>query len=184
MSARMKQFILQAAGNLFARQGFNSTGVDHIASEAQVSKVTLYKYYKSKEVLIVEYLKAQDEKLWTKLAQLPQQATAKEELEALVTTLLAVISEKDFKGFASLHARMEFPESDNPVNQTAKEFSKQLRDQIAEIAIKAGIKSASSLAMQLALVVEGASISHRDESGDDSILHAKSLVKTLIKAAD
>jgi len=179
----MKEYILQAAGDLFAKQGFNSTSVDNIAAQAQVAKVTLYKYYKSKELLIIEYLKTQDQKLWKKLSETTQQETALAELEMHITTLLDVINDKDFKGFASLHAGMEFPELENPVNQTSKEFSKQLREQISDLAIKAGVKSANALAMQLALVVEGASISQRNQTSNDSIVHAKSLVKTLINAA-
>lgn len=179
----MKEYILQAAGDLFAKQGFNSTSVDNIASQAQVAKVTLYKYYKSKELLIIEYLKTQDQKLWKKLSEATPQETALAKLEMLIMTLLDVVNDKDFKGFASLHAGIEFPELENPVNQTSKEFSKQLREQISDLATKAGIKSGYGLAMQLALVVEGASISQRNQSGNESIDHAKTLVKILINAA-
>lgn len=179
----MREYILQAAGDLFSKQGFNSTSVDHIAAQAQVAKVTLYKYYKSKELLIIEYLRNQDEKLWKKLADAPQQETALAELETLVDTLLDVISEKDFKGFASLNAGIEFPQSENPMNQISKEFSKQLRDQITELANKAGIKSANVLALQLALVVEGAAITQKNQFDNESVMHAKALVKTLINSA-
>ncbi|MCB5186464.1 TetR/AcrR family transcriptional regulator [Methylobacillus caricis] len=179
----MRDYILQAAGDLFSRQGFNSTSVDNIAAQAQVAKVTLYKYFKSKELLIIEYLREQDSKLWKKLADAPQQENALAELEALVIALLDVIGDKDFKGFASINAGVEFPQSDNPVNQISKEFSRQLRDQLTELANKAKIKQADALALQLALVVEGASITERDQQGSESIGHAKSLVKTLINSA-
>jgi len=183
MSSRMRNYILEAAGDLFSRQGFNSTSVDNIAAQAQVAKVTLYKYFKSKELLIIEYLREQDAKLWKKLAASSQQENALAELESLVQQLLDVIADQDFKGFASLNAEVEFPQHDNPVNQTAKEFSRQLREQIASLATRAGIKQAEVLALQLALVIEGASITGRQQQGNPSIQHAHSLVQTLIKSA-
>lgn len=178
----MRNYILEAAGDLFSRQGFNSTSVDNIAAQAQVAKVTLYKYFKSKELLIIEYLREQDTKLWQKLAQSPQLGNAKAELEGLVFALLDVIADKDFKGFASINAGVEFPQSGNPVNQTSKEFSRQLREQLTELATKAGIKNSAALGLQLALVIEGASITERNHQTSESIAHAKTLVHTLINA--
>lgn len=43
--------ILRAAWKLFKEQGFGSTSMDAIAAEADVSKATLYAYFKSKEDL-------------------------------------------------------------------------------------------------------------------------------------
>lgn len=183
MAARMREYILEAAGDLFSRQGINATSVDNIAAQAQVAKVTLYKYFKSKELLIIEYLRAQDEKLWEKLADVSRQENALADLETWVSALLDIIGDKDFKGFASISAGVEFPQPDNPVNQVSCEFSKQLRSQIAELAVKAGIKQAETLAMQLALVVEGAAITERNQEGSESISHAKSLAKMLIQNA-
>lgn len=183
MSSRMRNYILEAAGDLFSRQGFNSTSVDNIAAQAQVAKVTLYKYFKSKELLIIEYLREQDSKLWQKLAQAPQKENARAELEGLVIALLDVIAEKDFKGFASINAGVEFPQADNLVNQTSKEFSKQLREHITALATKAGVKHATTLGLQLALVIEGASITERSAPNSESITHAKTLVHTLINTA-
>ncbi|MDR5170403.1 helix-turn-helix transcriptional regulator [Methylobacillus flagellatus] len=183
MARRMREYILEVAGDLFSRQGINSTSVDNIAAQAQVAKVTLYKYFKSKELLIIEHLRTQEEKLWQRLAEASRQESALAELEALVVGLLDIIGEKDFKGFASIKAGVEFPQPDHPVNQRSREFSRQLRSQFAELAEKAGIKQAEALALQLALVVEGAAITERSQQGSDFVGHAKSLVKTLINSA-
>lgn len=183
MSSRMRHYILTAAGDLFSRQGFNSTSVDNIAAQAQVAKVTLYKYFQSKELLIIEYLREQNAKLWQTLAESPQQDNARAELEAMALGLLAVIAEKEFKGFASLSAGVEFPQLDNPINQVSQDFSRQLREQMAALANKAGIKQAEALALQLALVIEGASMTVRNQQGSESLAHAQALVQTLIKSA-
>ncbi|MDE3130791.1 MAG: helix-turn-helix transcriptional regulator, partial [Acidobacteriota bacterium] len=48
--------ILAAAGELFARQGFNATGVNDLYRAARVSKRTLYQHFESKDDLIIAYL--------------------------------------------------------------------------------------------------------------------------------
>jgi AcrR family transcriptional regulator len=46
-----EQQMLDAAVNVFARNGFHETSMDSIAAEAQISKPMLYLYYGSKEEL-------------------------------------------------------------------------------------------------------------------------------------
>jgi AcrR family transcriptional regulator len=50
------QTILEAAGRLFAREGYHRTGMERIADEAEVSVGTLYFYFKNKEDLLVKLL--------------------------------------------------------------------------------------------------------------------------------
>ena len=48
--------ILNAASELFYCEGINATGVGRIASNASVSKRTLYQHFPSKTALVEEYL--------------------------------------------------------------------------------------------------------------------------------
>ena len=50
------QTILDAAGTLFAREGYHQTGMERIADEAEVSVGTVYFYFKNKEDLLVKLL--------------------------------------------------------------------------------------------------------------------------------
>ncbi len=45
--------MISAAYSLFYKNGFHATGVDAIMEKAGISKRTLYKYFASKEALIV-----------------------------------------------------------------------------------------------------------------------------------
>lgn len=44
--------ILQAALDLFSRQGFQNTTMEHIASYIKIARTSLYEYYKSKEDIL------------------------------------------------------------------------------------------------------------------------------------
>jgi len=50
------QTILDAAGTLFAREGYHRTGMEWIADKAEVSVGTVYFYFKNKEDLLVKLL--------------------------------------------------------------------------------------------------------------------------------
>ncbi len=54
MSARDR--ILQTAHDLFYRDGIRATGIDRIIAEAQVTKVTFYRHFPSKNALVGAYL--------------------------------------------------------------------------------------------------------------------------------
>lgn len=51
-----KEDIINTALNLFNKIGYNATGVDRIIAESNVAKMTFYKYFPSKESLIMECL--------------------------------------------------------------------------------------------------------------------------------
>ncbi|MGB3860938.1 MAG: TetR/AcrR family transcriptional regulator [Candidatus Aminicenantaceae bacterium] len=51
-----KQFILNAAENVFAKKGFALATMDDIAEAAQFSKATLYRYFKSKQEMFMEII--------------------------------------------------------------------------------------------------------------------------------
>jgi TetR/AcrR family transcriptional repressor of mexJK operon len=53
LTERKRKAILDAAAELFPRQGFPGTSMDHIAAQAGVSKQTVYAQFASKEALFV-----------------------------------------------------------------------------------------------------------------------------------
>src|SRR5213080_2403433 len=52
-----RQRILNTAMDLFYREGINATGVERLASEASVSKRTLYQHFPSKTAVVEEFLR-------------------------------------------------------------------------------------------------------------------------------
>lgn len=180
MATKMRQYILDVASELFLTQGINATSVDTIVAKADIAKVTLYKYYKSKEHLILEYLKDYDEKLWSMLTSSDQHADADTQLANLINNLLDLIGEPSFKGFAFINAVAEFPQTDSAVHQSSLGFSRNLRNQLAKLAQAAGKKNADVLALQLQMVIEGASVSNEVQIRAEAIQHGKSMAKILI----
>lgn len=185
MATQMRERILNVASDLFTSQGINATSVDTIVDKAGIAKVTLYKYFKSKEQLILEYLREYDGKLWARLSAVTarKEDSPRNRLSALVDAALDWIAEPEFKGFAFINASVEFPQEENLVHQTSLAFAGTLRNAMTEIAREAGIKQAESLAMQLSLIIEGTAIAERTQRNAGAIDNAKEMAKVLIQTA-
>ena len=61
MSINLQEKILAAASELFYSQGVRATGVDAIAKAANTTKMSLYKYFPSKDDLVIAFLRKRDE---------------------------------------------------------------------------------------------------------------------------
>ncbi len=62
-----RERIIETTFQLFARQGYNSTGINQIISEAEVARASFYQYFKSKEDLCVEFLNVRHEYWFSEL---------------------------------------------------------------------------------------------------------------------
>ncbi len=185
MATQMRERILGVASDLFSSRGINATSVDTIVAEAGIAKVTLYKYFESKEQLILEYLRQYDAKLWQKLSarKAAQNAAPRDSIMDLVHAVMDWIEDPEFKGFAFVKATVEFPQSGNPVHQTSVEFARTLRDTLADIAAEAGVRNAETLALQLSMVIEGAAITEHMQRGSGAVRHARDLARILVETA-
>lgn len=180
-----REHILNVASELFATRGINATGVDTIVSAAGIAKMTLYKYFKSKEQLIVEYLQKHDEHLKQGLFGRLENRTgnAASQLRELVDAATEWIADPEFKGFAFINAFVEFPESESQVHQVSVEFAQALRGAITHIARDAGARQPETLALQLSMLIEGAAMAERMQRGSGAIQHARDAAYILIDAA-
>jgi AcrR family transcriptional regulator len=86
--------IIEHGETKFFKEGFYKTTMDEIASELQISKKTIYKFFPSKEMFVMAIVKQFMERLKSKiLAALNSDKNAIEKLAELIQ-ILAGISEK------------------------------------------------------------------------------------------
>lgn len=80
-----KKFILKAAENIFAQKGYGIATVDDIAEEAQFSKATLYRYFKSKSEIFFEIIYKSFEEVHQSTKRIQQKKmSAEEKLRELI----------------------------------------------------------------------------------------------------
>ncbi len=85
--------ILDAAKRLFIAQGFDATSMDQIASEAGVSKLTVYSHFGDKETLFAAAAKAHcEQQLPTSLFEARPDVPLRERLMQIARAFFAMIS--------------------------------------------------------------------------------------------
>ena len=98
LSENRRTGILQAARSVFARQGYEKTGVDDIAEQAGIAKGTIYLYFRSKEDIYIAALVEEARRLDELTRQRMQAVEAwDEKLKAYVDVRLAYLeTHQDF----------------------------------------------------------------------------------------
>lgn len=185
MSRNLPEQILLAASELFYSQGIRATGVDAIAKAAKTTKMTLYRYFPSKDDLIMAFLHKRDEdfRTWF-VAQVEGKADKpKDKLVALFDVINEWMAIPEFRGCAFINASAEFPLEGNPVHQVSAEFYDKFRRYIADLATQCGARDPESLAYQLSLLVEGAIVSEQMKKQSGSARQARRAAIMLIEAS-
>ena len=154
----MRERILDAAFGLFYQGGIHATGIDRVIEASGVAKMTLYKYFPSKQDLVLAVLERRDQQ-W--MAWFEQRVSAladspNHRLFVLFDALDEWFREEGFSGCAFINACAEFAAPEHPAHQLAARHVNAVRDYIQQLALEAGAKDPSTLADQLALLVEGA----------------------------
>ena len=184
MSA-LREKILHVASDLFQTRGINSTGVDTIVAVAGTTKMTLYKYFKSKEDLILEVLQKghQDFQTWLNDNLNRSSKQPAEKIQKLFDFIEEWVSSPDFRGMAFIKASAEFPNEESAVHKLSADHAKEFRNYIASLAVEAGISDPDSLSLQLSMLIEGAIQAEQMKRGSDAVKYAKKAAKILIDSA-
>lgn len=181
----LKSKILVVATDLFQTRGINSTGVDTIVAVAGTTKMTLYKYFTSKENLILEVLEKghQDFQSWLNEKLTSNTKKPSEKLQKLFEFIEEWVTSPNFRGMGFIKASAEFPNEESPVHQLSSEQSRQFKQYISSLATEANIQDADGLALQLSLLFEGAVQAEQMKRGSGAMKYAKKASKILIDGA-
>lgn len=153
-----KERLVDAALQLFYERGFHATGIDIILTKANVSKPTLYKYFDSKDALILAALHRRDDfvRRWF-ISEIEQRATAPaERLLALFDVLAEWFESPNFQGCMFINATAEYAQHDHPVHQASAEHKRVFGEYILTLAQATGALTPKELTAQILLLMEGA----------------------------
>jgi AcrR family transcriptional regulator len=162
---RVRDRILETAGDLFYSRGIHCVGVDSIATEAGTNKMSLYRNFPSKEELVAEYLREQEREYWAVWDSCiaPHAGDPRRQLEALFDGFLARVKSKALepddcksrRGCALGNAAVEIPEEDEGLRKIVHAYKSQIRQRLRQLAKQAGASDADTLGDALMLLMEG-----------------------------
>jgi AcrR family transcriptional regulator len=168
MATGTRQILIDAAYELFGRQGFHTVGLDRILSDAGVSKQTFYNHFQSKDDLILAVLDQRHDAESRTIAELFAKLGGddpRDRLHALFDVFEAWFNLPTFRGCIFLTAAAEFPVPHDPAHRAAAAHARSFVDHLRELASLAGADDPQALAEQLAVLVEGI-IAYRHVTGD------------------
>ena len=176
--------ILNAAAELFYRQGINPTGMQELAEGAGVSKRTLYHHFPSKDELVAAYLRQNELD-----RSVPGAALDREDLSPR-ERLLAIFDMPPAdsgaptvpRGCAFLNAAVEVPDPGHPVHALAREHKERFARRLAAVADAAGAADPVVLGEQLALLYDGAASRNVALGSDRASVTARRIAEQLIDA--
>ena len=183
MEATPKEKLFQKAARLFYKHGYRAIGVDTIAAESGIGKMTLYRHYPSKDDLIVAYLKNSNETFWENFEQVTKEANApRDKLLAFFESLQDYVKTPVCYGCPFLNVATEYPETDYPGHQVALEHKQSVRARFRGLAKEAGAREPDVLADQLFLLMDGAYMASRMFGAKNPASQLASAAKILIDA--
>ena len=185
MSSKLKERILQAASELFYRQGIRATGVDAIVKAAGTTKMSLYHYFPSKNDLVMAHLHKSAETMRARiLAGIAKRAAEPKARLLAVFDVFDEISKSDeFRGCPFINAAAEASADEESFRQASAEFYQALCDSLAGLAQEAQAQRPDELARQLVLLLSGAIIAEQMQRDSEAIAIARRAADTLIELA-
>jgi AcrR family transcriptional regulator len=157
-----KDQLFQAASRLFYQHGYRAIGVDTLAAESGIGKMTLYRHYPSKDDLIVAFLRQSDKEFWEYFEQSTQNMpTAREKLLAFFEALQEYAVSPACYGCPFLNVATEYPDTDYTGHQVALEHKQAVRARFTQLAKEAGARQPKALANALFLLMDGAYMAAR-----------------------
>jgi len=155
-----RQRILAVARELFYRRGIHAVGVDAIAEAAGTNKMTLYRHFGSKDLLVAECLREltrEFDAAWDESAA----AHAGDPKGELLAWLLYVgnfkVNEAD-RGCAFVNAAIELPDKDHPARRVIREHKTAARERLVRLCRDAKLVDPERLADEVFLLCEGARV--------------------------
>jgi AcrR family transcriptional regulator len=166
--APARERILRTASVLFYRQGINRTGIDQIIAESGVAKASFYHSFRSKELLIVEYLT-------TEAAAATEFLSGKAEVMAPFDFLETTILRGEFMGCPFANALAELPHS-VLIADAVGAYRKTISDYFFSQATSAVVTR------QLMLLYDGAFLACKLDKPAEVLSAARNLVERIMSA--
>ena len=179
-----RQHLVDTAFRLFNENGYHATGIDLILAEAGVSKATLYKHFRSKDELILTVLEQRHQQVTTSVRRAMERAGEAGDRPAL--GLFDALDEwfraGDFFGCNFINASAEYALEEHPVHAISARHKTALQQLVADNLNIRGRKKRTRLAVQLALLADGAIVRAHTLGDRDAARQAKRMAETLLAA--
>ena len=176
-----RERIVTAAYDLLARQGIRATGVDELIERSGVAKATFYRHFRSKDDVVLAYLKRWFEARTAAIESAVDRYGNKD--GDAVLAIFDVFDDWFQEGAAQvssfLHVLMEMG-VDHPLGRASLSYLQDTRTQIAALARTTGLRDPEDFAWSVHILLKGSMVA-AVEGDARAAARAKELAADLIE---
>ena len=183
--ATKEDLVLETSLALFATHGYHAVGVDRIKEASGVAKMTLYKHFPTKDILIEKVLVRRDEHMRAGL--LAAIAEPKVQAQGPLAQLRAVFgwhrqwfASPAFHGCMFIKASEEFLDDASGIRGVSRVHKLWLRDLMDGLLQQAGAAQHAALAAHLLIVLDGLIVDANLFRGQDQVDSTWVMVQDLL----
>jgi AcrR family transcriptional regulator len=179
-----RERILAAARALFYRRGIHVVGVDAIAEAAGTNKMTLYRHFASKDVLIAACLRELTREFdvaWETIAA-AHAGDPKGQLLAWLRHVCDFKENEAERGCALANAAVELPDKDHPARLVIREAKSAHRERLVGLCRDAGLIDPEGLADETQLLWEGARVTAQSVGSEGLAARLTGMLEALVAA--
>ena len=181
----VRERILDTASRLFYDQGYRATGINQIIEEASIAKSSLYQHFRTKDDLLVAYLKIAVKEWFEGLHEnIGQNVNPAEQILGLFDYRAKTALFKKFKGCTFVRLAYELPNVEGEPAELVRKYKQAVRTYIKNAVYQLkGIGNADSkeqLTNIIYYLFEGAGVESSIYKSVRPITDAKQIVSVLI----
>ena len=175
-----RERILKTAHDLFYRHGIRATGIDRVIAEAQVTKVTFYRHFPSKDDLIREFLEYRHKRWMSWFIEALARHGGRP--SAIAAALEEWLQKPEFRGCAFINAVAEMPDGGASLTDIARGHKEDVRRAIEQVLPPSPRRA--QLASSLALAFDGAIVrAQMDGRAAEAIAGLRQVERALLTRA-
>jgi AcrR family transcriptional regulator len=177
-----RERILTAARELFYRRGIHAVGVDAIAAAAGTNKMTLYRHFASKDVLIAACLielTQESDAAWNVIAA-AHAGDPKGQLLAWLRHVCDFKENEAVRGCALANAAVELPDMDHPARRVIREHKAAVRERLIGLCRDARLADPERLADEIFLIYEGARVTAQSVGSEGLSARLAGMIEALV----
>lgn len=149
--------LVEVATELFRARGINRVGVDEVVARSGVAKSTLYRWFPTKDDLVVAFLDRRGELFWHQWdAVAARHPEARDQLLAQLRWISTYLDRDDVRGCPFLNTTAEVADPADRIRDRCAEHKRQLRTRLRALTGRLATDHPEPLADQLILIIDGA----------------------------
>ncbi|WP_328686847.1 TetR/AcrR family transcriptional regulator [Streptomyces caniferus] len=163
-----RERILDAAEELFLREGIRAVGVQAIAEQAKTTKMALYRHFATKDALIEEWLRIVAAGYSTAFdrTEAEHPGDGRAQVLAVARFIAEGLPDVAQRGCPFVNSIAGLPDREHPARRLIEDHKATQRRRLTDMCERAGLRDPDEAAAEITFLLEGAQISAQNGSVD------------------